>query len=122
MTNATDKARDAVERAITICDVLANLTQLSADAFVDDVRTQWAVEMGLIRIGETINRIPDEILAQFPGLPWRQIVGMRNFAAHQYDDLDPRRVWRTVTIDVPALRSYLSDVVLPGLRVEGQRG
>lgn len=27
-----------------------------------------------------------------------------NFAAHRYDDLDPRRVWRTVTRDVPHLR------------------
>jgi len=48
------------------------------DAFVEDVRTQWAVEMGLIRIGETINRIPDSILERFPDQPWRQIVGMRN--------------------------------------------
>ena len=29
---------------------------------------------------------------------------------------DPRRVWRTVSRDVPALRAYLSDVVLPEIR------
>ena len=109
------KARDAAERAIAMCDVLADLTRMDVDGFVDDVRTQWAVEMGLIRIGETINRIPNSILERFPGQPWRQIVGMRNFAAHQYDDLDPRRVWRTVTQNVPALRAYLIDVVLPGM-------
>lgn len=40
---------------------------------------------------------------------------MRNFPAHQYDDLDPKRVWRTVTRDVPTLRTYLADVVIPGL-------
>lgn len=39
---------------------------------------------------------------------------MRNFAAHQYDDLDPRRVWRTVTRDVPHLRAYIVDTVIPG--------
>lgn len=114
MTDPEAKARDAAERAIAMCDVLADLTRMDVDAFVEDLRTQWAVEMGLIRIGETINRIPDSILERFPGQPWRQIVGMRNFAAHQYDDLDPRRVWRTVTQDVPALRDYLTDVVLPG--------
>jgi len=115
VTDPGAKARDAAERAITMCDVLADLTRMDVDAFVDDVRTQWAVEMGLIRIGETINRIPDSTLERFPGQPWRQIVGMRNFAAHQYDDLDPLRVWRTVTQDVPALRAYLVDVVLPGM-------
>nr|WP_281370129.1 HepT-like ribonuclease domain-containing protein [Naumannella cuiyingiana] len=36
-------------------------------------------------------------MEQFGGQPWRLIVGMRNFAVHQYDDLDPRRVWRTAT-------------------------
>ncbi|NYI71999.1 uncharacterized protein YutE (UPF0331/DUF86 family) [Naumannella cuiyingiana] len=38
-----------------------------------------------------------KVLEQFGGQPWRLIVGMRNFAVHQYDDLDPRRVWRTAT-------------------------
>ena len=85
------------------------------DTFVADLRTQWAVEMGLIRIGEAVNRIPDEVLELFSEQPWRQIVAMRNLAAHQYDDLDPRRVWRTVTRDVPRLRAYLVDKVNPGL-------
>ncbi len=115
MTEPEDKARDAGDRVIAMCDVLAELTRMEVEDFVDDVRTQWAVEMGLIRIGEAVNRIPDSVLARFPGQPWRQIVAMRNFAAHQYDDLDPRRVWRTVKQDVPALRAYLTDVVLPGL-------
>ena len=55
------------------------------------------------------------MLERFPEQPWRQIVAMRNFAAHQYDDLDPRRVWRTVTSDVPLLRAYLADTVMPEL-------
>lgn len=115
-----DRARDAAARVIAVCDTLAELTQSGLtksglDSFVDDIRSQWAVEMGLIRIGEGVNRIPDEILGRFDGQPWRQIVAMRNFAAHQYDDLDPRRVWRTVTQDVAALRAYLADTVLPGL-------
>ncbi len=71
--------------------------------------------MGLIRIGEAVNRIPDEVLGLFPSQPRRQIVAMRNFAAHQYDDLHPQRVWRTVTRDVPLLRAYLADEVVPGL-------
>ncbi|PRY54127.1 uncharacterized protein with HEPN domain [Knoellia remsis] len=100
-----------MERTIALCDVLTDLVRMREDEFVADVRTQWAVELGLIRIGETINRIPDEVLDRFPGQPWRQIVAMRNLAVHQYDDLEPRRVWRTVIGDVPALRAYLAEVV-----------
>lgn len=109
------KAQDAIERTIVMCDAVAAFVSADEDDFARDVRTQWAVEMGLIRIGEMVNRIPDSVLGRFPDQPWRQIVGMRNFAAHQYDDLDPRRAWRTATRDVPALRTYLIDVVRPGL-------
>lgn len=116
MTDDSAKARDAAERVVTVCDVLVGLIPADVDAFAADVRTQWAVEMGLIRIGEAVNRLPGDVLQRFPEQPWRQIVAMRNFAAHQYDDLDPRRVWRTVTGDVPRLRAYLADIVIPGLR------
>lgn len=111
----TDKARDAAERVVAVCDVLAKIVGDDPAEFESDVRTQWAVEMGLIRIGEAVNRIPDDVLERFPEQPWRLIVAMRNFAAHQYDDLVPRRVWRTATQDVPALRRYLADIVMPGL-------
>lgn len=116
MTESLQKARDAAERVVAVCDVLTDLMPLDVDAFAADVRTQWAVEMGLIRIGEAVNRIPAEVLTLFSEQPWRQIVAMRNFAAHQYDDLDPRRVFRTVTLDVPLLRTYLIEIVVPGLR------
>ncbi|WP_299575187.1 HepT-like ribonuclease domain-containing protein [uncultured Williamsia sp.] len=109
------KARDAVHAVIGVCDRLIELTDVGFESFRTDTRSQWAVEMGLIRIGEGINRIPHDVLKRFDGQPWREIVGMRNFAAHQYDDLDPKRVWRTATLDVPALRAYLSDTVLPGM-------
>lgn len=109
------KARDAVELIIHVCDTIADLTRMDIDDFVTDTRSQWAVEMGLIRIGEGVNRIPAAVLAEFDGQPWRQIVAMRNFAAHQYDDLEPRRVWRTATVDVAELRTYLATVVLGAL-------
>ena len=92
VTESRQKGLEAAERVIAVCDVLADTLPPDVDAFVADVRTQWAVEMGLIRIGEAVNRIPGEVLELFPEQPWRQIVSMRNFAAHQYDDLDPRRV------------------------------
>lgn len=115
MTEPHQKARDAAERVIAVCDVLAGMVPPDVDAFAADVRTQWAVETGLIRIGEAVNRLPDEVIELFSEQPWRQIVAMRHLAAHQYDDLDPRRVWRTATRDVPHLRAYLVDTVIPGL-------
>jgi uncharacterized protein with HEPN domain len=116
VTDPPSKVRDAAEGTVALCDVLAELTQMDVEAFVTDIRSQWAVEMGLIRIGEAVNRIPEDVLTQFPHQPWRQIVAMRKLAAHQYDDLDPHRVWRTVTGDVPALRVYLAAILLPEIQ------
>lgn len=116
MTDPKAKALDAAVRVVAVCDVLASIADAGFDEFANDTPTQWAVEMGLIRIGEAVNRIPTEVLDQFADQPWRQIVAMRNFAAHQYDDLDPRRVWRTLTQDVQTLREYLAVTMIPGLR------
>ncbi len=115
MSNPRAKAADSCSRVLALCDVLAAIAADGFDVFATDVKTQWAAELGLIRLGETVNRIPAEIRAEFPGQPWRQIVAMRRLAAHQYDDLDPRRVWRTLTQDVPALRAHVADTVLPAL-------
>lgn len=116
MTGSAMKAYDAATHVVAVCDVLSEIVDDGEDRFLDDIRTQWAVEMGLIRIGEGVNRMPDVVLERYPDQPWRQIIAMRNFAAHQYDDLEPRRVWRTLTRDVPALRSYLVKTVIPGVR------
>lgn len=113
--NAEGKALDAAQGVVEVCDALTEMIGADFDYFAGDKRTQWAAEMGLIRIGEGVNRIPDAVLGRFPDQPWRQIVAMRNFAAHQYDDLDPARMWATLTRDVPSLRAYLAEVMIPGL-------
>lgn len=109
------KARDAAARVVRASDVIAGIVASGEPAFHDDVRAQWAAEMGLIRIGEAVAKIPEPVRERFADQPWRQIIGMRNFAAHQYDDLDPGRVWRTLVRDVPRLRAYLTDTVIPEL-------
>ncbi|MDU0345395.1 HepT-like ribonuclease domain-containing protein [Microbacterium sp. KSW2-29] len=115
MTAEAQKARDAATRVIAVCDVIAQIVARGEESFLADVQAQWAAEMGLMRIGESIAKIPASMRERFAEQPWRQIIAMRNFAAHQYDDLDPHRVWRTLTRDVPRLRAYLADVVIPGM-------
>lgn len=71
-----------------------------------DTRTQRAVAMNLIIIGEAVSRIgsddPD-FFARHPELPWRQMTGMRNRVAHGYFDLNMRVVWETALTFVPEL-------------------
>jgi uncharacterized protein with HEPN domain len=74
--------------------------------FLADERTQQAVAMSLIVIGEAATRLKrdhKDFLARHPDLPYQLMVGLRNRIAHGYYDLDFRVVWQTVTTDVSEL-------------------
>ena len=58
-----------------------------------------AILYDLVVIGEAVRALPDDLMAQEPGVPWRLIVGMRNHLAHEYFRLRPELVVRT--IDLP---------------------
>ncbi|GAA4766675.1 DUF86 domain-containing protein [Citricoccus nitrophenolicus] len=115
MSQDFSRSLDAARSILETCDALMVFSAAGYDAYSTDLRTQWAVEMGFIRLGEAVSRLHPEIHDRFPGLPWADIIAMRNFTAHQYEDLSPRRVWRTLTHDVPAMREYVRDTVLPAL-------
>lgn len=108
-------AADSVARVIRLCELLQSIADQGEQNFLAQVQVQWAVEMGLIHVSEAVSRIPIDVTDRFPDQPWRQLVAMRSFPFHEDDDLDPRRVWRTVIKDIPALRDYLRDTVIPGL-------
>lgn len=59
-------------------------------------------------IGEGVKRInriaPDFLSCNFPEIPWRNIIGMRNHIAHGYFELDADIVFDTVKNGVPALK------------------
>ncbi len=83
------------------------------DDFLTDLRTQQAVIMNLIILGESAARIietsPDFILAH-PEIPWRSIRGMRNRIAHGYFEINLDVVWDTVQTSLPELIRHLRDL------------
>jgi len=61
-----------------------------------------ATERLLGIIGEATRCLSEEFVAARPALQAHRARGMRNFLAHQYDDVDPQRVWDAATLSVPA--------------------
>jgi uncharacterized protein with HEPN domain len=84
---------------------------LSKEDFLRDKRTQQAVVLSLIVLGEAatkvMDRYPDFANAQ-PQIPWRSMRGMRNRIAHGYFDIDLDVVWDTVLTALPALSEQLN--------------
>lgn len=57
--------------------------------------------------------ITDEFKKQYVGIPWREISGMRDIAAHKYQTLKIERVWNTVIKDIPTLKNYIQEIIAP---------
>ena len=83
------------------------------DDFLKDKRTQQAVIMSLIIIGEAATKVMDgytEFTRTHTQVPWRNMRGMRNRIAHGYFDINLDVVWDTVQIALPELLKQLSTV------------
>lgn len=79
---------------------------LSKDDFLADRRTQQAVIMNLIVIGEAATQVMDrypDFSEQHPEVPWRNMRGMRNRIAHGYFEINLDVVWDTVQVALPTL-------------------
>ena len=62
-------------------------------------------------VGEAAGRVSPEWRARVPGLPWGEIVGMRNKLIHGYYDVDLDVVWRVARQEIPSLVTLLSDAL-----------
>lgn len=87
-------------------DAISFAEGMNREGFLADLRTQRAVVMSLMIVGEAAARIvaDDPAFAEaHPDIPWRSIRGMRNRIAHGYFDVDLGVVWQTVQAELPGL-------------------
>jgi len=77
---------------------------MSWEEFAADQKTIDAVVRNLEIIGEAANRLPEETRARYPGIPWDEMVGMRNKIIHEYFGVDLEILWETVQQDIPGLK------------------
>ncbi len=81
--------------------------------FEVDRRTQQAVIMSLVVIGEAAARIMDRhpsFAEKHSVIAWQSIRGMRNRLTHVYFEVDLDIVWNTVHNELPNLLQSLSEV------------
>ena len=86
-----------------------DMQALRADAMRFD-----AVLRNLELIGEAATHVPDTVRAAHSDIPWRLVVATRNRLIHGYLGIDDDTVWSIVSMDVPALRDKLSELLHSG--------
>jgi uncharacterized protein with HEPN domain len=74
---------------------------------VNDAPFRRAVERLVEVLGEAACRLPEDLRTSHPEVPWRQIIGTRNYLAHGYDSVDYQVVWDAVQHEIAPLRTQI---------------
>lgn len=100
------RLRHMLEAALKAVSFLKDRTRGDLDA---DEQLTLSITRLLEVIGEAAGRISEDGRRAYPGIPWPQVVGMRNRLVHAYFEVDLDEIWRTVRDDLPPLITELQN-------------
>lgn len=81
------------------------------EQFDNDSEMQDAVIRRLEVIGEAIKRLPMEFREQHPEIEWKSATGMRDILIHQYDEIETKQIWLTVTEILPPFKIQIEKLL-----------
>lgn len=68
--------------------------------------------MKLIAVGESIKNLDKltdrRLLVNYPQIPWREVMGMRDIIVHHYFEIDADVIYATVRESVPELLNIIN--------------
>ena len=85
------------------------------DSFCSNQMMIDAVIRNLEIIGEATGNVPEEVRSIYPEIPWKKMVGLRNFLIHEYFGVDESIVWEVVTTNLKDIKP----LVLKAVQEEG---
>ncbi len=88
-------------------EAAAELIARGRTAWNNDVLLKLAGEAVIGRIADAANRLPNEVKAALPGVPWEDIRDIRILVDHVYHRIDYDALWQTLHDDVPDLLDQL---------------
>jgi len=79
----------------------------SVEAFASSNLYRKAITMSILNIGELAKKLPQDFKSKHTEIPWKQISGMRDVAAHGYHVMDDEIIWDVATHSIPELIQFL---------------
>ena len=99
-------------------DIIRFISGMDENDFFTDTKTQKAVAMSLINIGELTKAYSDDFTRAKSAVPWKKVQAMRNIAAHRYEAVDMQVVWKTIKEDLTVLQNIVANELLNKLPPE----
>lgn len=93
--------RDWLDRAAVI-------VSRGEDAYAADGLLQEAGDSLMMKLGEAAGRLARAHVEPPPGVAWADAIANRNWLIHQYDEIDRRLTWVTLSRDLAAWRIALA--------------
>lgn len=84
---------------------------LTYEQFGTDFKSSFAVVRAKEIIGEATKRLPTPFRDQYPGIPWKDMAGMRDVVIHGYDNVNLRIVWDVITRDIPEIKPQIEQIL-----------
>lgn len=79
--------------------------------FLENEQLRDACCMKVLVVGEYCGKLSQQFKTAHPEIDWRLIKVARNYYAHDYGDLTPKKIWETIQKDIPALEEKLRNVL-----------
>jgi uncharacterized protein with HEPN domain len=106
----SERERGALGDMLRHIDLAERFAQgLDYEGLRNNLQALYAVIRSLEIISEASRRLSDELKARHPDIPWREMAAAGNFYRHNYEDVTPNRVWRTLREHLPPLRAAINE-------------
>lgn len=99
---------DILNYANTSLEFVENI---SYKEFINDKKVIFATIRALEVIGESSNRVPEDIKLKYDFLPWKEMRGLRNRIIHNYDDIDYKIIWNVLQNEIPKLINQIKLII-----------
>jgi uncharacterized protein with HEPN domain len=90
---------------------------VSHEEFLSNKLLQDGVIRQLEVMGEAARNLSDDLRNEYPQVPWRQMIGLRNRMIHAYFNVNLQIIWEIVQGDLPDLKRE-TESILDSIRKE----
>ena len=105
---------EIIEKMISLSKkILSYIQNLDYDEFSKKEMIVEACAFNLGQLGELSHKLSSEFQNDYLNIPWKSIYGMRNKIIHDYEGVNLKVVWETVSEDLPQLIEQLEKCINP---------